>query len=252
AAALAEDDGVALFPLLDQPRDRLRRVLEVAVDQHHAVAAGVVDPGSDRRLVAEVARQLHQLEARVLLVEAADDVAGAVGAAVVDEHRLPVIAGSVECLGESAAQLRQVLPLVEDRHDNRDHSPHVAILLDSIFHVWRTQMGDPDALGWTTTVAYLVAAGLCARTALAARRGPPDAPPGDRPGPWWLLSAGLLVLGLNKQLDLQILVRELGIRFIDLLGMEAQRRWFGRAFVLLMAIFLLRVMREAVRQMRGH
>jgi len=128
----------------------------------------------------------------------------------------------------------------------------VAILLDSIFHVWRTQMGDPDALGWTTTVAYLVAAGLCARTALAARRGPPDAPPGDRPGPWWLLSAGLLVLGLNKQLDLQILVRELGIRFIDLLGMEAQRRWFGRAFVLLMAIFLLRVMREAVRQMRGH
>jgi hypothetical protein len=128
----------------------------------------------------------------------------------------------------------------------------VAILLDSILHVWRTEMGDPDALGWATTVAYLIAAALCARTALATRGGPPDAPPGDRPGPWWLLSAGLLLLGLNKQLDLQILVRELGIRFIDLLGMDAQRRWFGRAFVLLMALFLLRVMREAVRQMRGH
>jgi hypothetical protein len=128
----------------------------------------------------------------------------------------------------------------------------VAILLDTIVHVWRSQMGDPDALGWATTAAYLVAAVLCARTALAARGAPPEAPPGDRPGPWWLLSVGLLLLGLNKQLDLQILVRELGIWFIALLGMEAQRRWFGRAFVVLMAVFLLRVMGAAVRQMRGH
>jgi hypothetical protein len=113
-------------------------------------------------------------------------------------------------------------------------------------------MGDPDVLGWATTVAYLLAAVLSARTATAARGAPPDSPPGDRPGPWWLLAAGLLLLGLNKQLDLQILVRELGIRFIALLGMDAQRRWFGRAFVVLMAVFLLRVMRTAVREMRGH
>jgi hypothetical protein len=128
----------------------------------------------------------------------------------------------------------------------------VAILLDSILHVWRTEMGDPDVLGWATTVAYLLAAILCARTATAARHAPPEAPPGDRPGPWWLLAAGVLLLGLNKQLDLQILVRELGIRFIALLGMDAHRRWFGRLFVLLMALFLLRVMGAAVRQMRGH
>jgi hypothetical protein len=128
----------------------------------------------------------------------------------------------------------------------------VGIILDGMVNVWRQDMGDPDALGWATTVAYLLAAALCARTALAARHSPPDAREGERPGTWWILSAGLLVLGLNKQLDLQIFVRELGIRLIALLGMDAQRRWFGRAFVLVMGLFLLRVLATAVRRVRGH
>jgi hypothetical protein len=34
--------------------------------------------------------------------------------------------------------------------------------------------------------------------------------------------------------------------------MEEHRRWFGRAFVLVMGAFLLRVMATAVRRMRGH
>jgi hypothetical protein len=128
----------------------------------------------------------------------------------------------------------------------------VGIILDGILNAWRADRGDFDPLGWATTAAYLVAAVLCARAAVAARLAPADAPEGDRPGPWWLLSAGLMLLGLNKQLDLQILVRELGIALIALLGMDEHRRWFGRAFVLVMGIFLLRVMAAAVRRMRGH
>ena len=130
----------------------------------------------------------------------------------------------------------------------------MGIILDSTVNVWRHHRGDPDLLGWATTLAYLAAAALCAQTASAARRVRPegeDAGP-DRPGAWWLLAAGLALLGLNKQLDLQIIVRELGIRLVALLGMDEHRRWFGRAFVLLVGLFLLRVMSAAARRVRGH
>jgi hypothetical protein len=140
----------------------------------------------------------------------------------------------------------------------------VAIILDATFNVWRRHWGDPDPLGWLTTVAYLVAAALCTRTAMAARRagadsrtdiGADQASP-ERPGPWWLFAVGLLGLGLNKQLHLQILVREAGLAFVGFIGLEKHRRWVGRAFVIVLALFLLRVLATAARHMlrstRGH
>lgn len=128
----------------------------------------------------------------------------------------------------------------------------MGILLDSTLQVWRGDWGDPDLLGWAITVAYLFAAALCVRTALAARRVPPEYSSADRPGAWWVLAAGLLLLGLNKQLDLQIIVRELGLRFVGFIGLGENRRWVGRAFVVLLALFLLRVMVTAARRVRGH
>ena len=128
----------------------------------------------------------------------------------------------------------------------------MGIILDTTLQVWRHDMGDADLLGWATTVAYLVVAVLCARTALAARHVPDDLRGADRPDAWWTIAAGVFALGLNQQLDLQIIVRELGIRFIAALGMDEHRRWFGRAFVLVLALVLLRVMATAVRRVRGH
>lgn len=64
---------------------------------------------------------------------------------------------------------------------------------------WSPVIGDPDALGWLTVVAYFVAAWLCylarARipTALATR------------SVWTVLVVILCALGVNKQLDLQSL-----------------------------------------------
>ena len=129
---------------------------------------------------------------------------------------------------------------------------HVAIILDGTLKTWRRYSGDPDLLGWAITLAYLIAAALCVRTAKAARRVRRDELGPDTPGAWGLLAAGLLLLGLNKQLDLQIIVREVGVAFIGFLGMNEHRRWFGRAFVLLMGLFLLRVMATATRRVRGH
>ena len=128
----------------------------------------------------------------------------------------------------------------------------MGILLDSTLDVWRGHFGDSGLLSWVITAAYLAAAALCGRCALTARRYATHDPESERPGPWSALAGGLLLLGLNKQLDLQILVRELGIAFIAFLGLDKHRRWVGRLFVLVLGIFLLRVLAAAAKKVRGH
>lgn len=71
---------------------------------------------------------------------------------------------------------------------------------------WAPGIGDPTPMGWATVGAYLLAAGLCGAAGARARAR------GDRSGQlFWLALAGLyFALGINKQLDLQSLVTELG------------------------------------------
>jgi hypothetical protein len=128
---------------------------------------------------------------------------------------------------------------------------------------WASHFGDNDLLGWVITLSYLAVAVLCARAALATRRAarryanpepagpnPPPLPGRPRPTPWWVLSVGALLMGLNKQLDVQILVRELGIALIAALGYDEHRRWFGRAFLLALGVVVVWAMVVAARHMR--
>jgi len=69
---------------------------------------------------------------------------------------------------------------------------------------WSPGIGDPTALGWITTVAYLLAAVRCWRAAVRARRAGPSA----EAKAWAALAAGVLLLGINKQLDLQTALGE--------------------------------------------
>ena len=82
------DDVGAAAPRLEHLADQLGRVLEVAVDHHHDVAAGVLQAGADRRLVAEVARQGDHLDALVGRRQRAQALARRVAGAVVDEDQL--------------------------------------------------------------------------------------------------------------------------------------------------------------------
>ena len=84
------DDVGAAAPGVEHLRDQLGRVLEVAVDHHHDVAARVLQPGADRRLVAEVARQADELDPLVRGRQGAQPLAGRVARAVVDEDQLEV------------------------------------------------------------------------------------------------------------------------------------------------------------------
>jgi len=100
---------------------------------------------------------------------------------------------------------------------------------------WRLGIGDPTLIGWVTVVAYLVAA---LGTFWAAWREPrTDNKHPNRPATFWLVLCALLVaLGINKQLDLQTLVTEIGRDSIRAWGMYQQRREIQVGFILVVAL----------------
>lgn len=85
---------------------------------------------------------------------------------------------------------------------------------------WSPGIGDPTPIGWTTVALYLVAAWLAVEAAIRTRRLDDISPRGDwrRESArrarlrwfWFSTAAVLLLLGLNKQLDLQRLVTQIG------------------------------------------
>ena len=66
---------------------------------------------------------------------------------------------------------------------------------------WEPGIGDPTVVGWVTVVAYFIAACLCWRAARGASKQPGTyvSPKGF----WWIFTVVLILLGINKQLDLQ-------------------------------------------------
>jgi hypothetical protein len=93
---------------------------------------------------------------------------------------------------------------------------------------WQFQLDNPTILGWTVVAFYVGAAACCARAALKSR----DAL--SREPIWWLLAAGLLFLGVNKQLNLQTLMIVIG-RNVFSAG-----HWYGarrRAQLIFCAVF---------------
>lgn len=95
---------------------------------------------------------------------------------------------------------------------------------------WSAGIGDPTVMGWLTVVAYFVATWLCLRAFMVEKAGPPrpyhqaiaalyrvvrkhwptPPVPARRAGLWLALAGILGALGINKQLDLQSLLTELG------------------------------------------
>jgi len=97
---------------------------------------------------------------------------------------------------------------------------------------WRPGVGDPDFVSWVITIAYFIAVGFCF---WAWRRERAAKAPGLAPF-FWLAAAVLLVLlGFNKQLDLQSWVIEVGKEMAEDRGVYAHRRKIQLAFILLMA-----------------
>ncbi|HVZ33497.1 MAG TPA: hypothetical protein VG963_13790, partial [Polyangiaceae bacterium] len=104
---------------------------------------------------------------------------------------------------------------------------------------WHPGIGDPSVLGWLTVVAYFVAAVLAFRALRVhlgrARRGGASAQAGDElllARFWGLVLAAMILLGINKQLDLQTLFTEIGRDLAHAQGWYETRRRYQVAFIL--------------------
>jgi len=82
--------------------------------------------------------------------------------------------------------------------------------------------GDPTIAGWTICLGAISAGGLCASAAWTMRTARHRAA-------FWLISAGLLLLiGINKQLDLQTMMINIGRSIAVRQGWWDQRAWAQR------------------------
>ena len=145
---------------------------------------------------------------------------------------------------------------------------------------WSPGIGDPTIVGWVTVVAYFVAAYLCllAFRVERVRRGRPgtglrafldglrwlwrglggpqrreSVPAPDRvPALWAGLTVMLLLLGINKQLDIQTLFTDIGRLAAQSEGWYADRRFFQLLFILALMVAGVLAIRALWRFARGH
>lgn len=97
---------------------------------------------------------------------------------------------------------------------------------------WEPGIGDPSLLGWLTVFAYFGAAFLAYRSfrRLRALRTPANAQRRERLL-WLLLTVAFVLLGLNKQLDLQTGFAELGKSMALEQGWYEHRRLVQMVFI---------------------
>ena len=105
--------------------------------------------------------------------------------------------------------------------------------LTCAFAQWSPGLGDNNLMGWLTVVVYLLA-GLAAGR--VARRLTAVDPVTRRERRFWVIAAGLLLLlAINKQLDLQSLLTMVARCHAQLSGWYDVRRGVQEAFIYLVA-----------------
>ena len=102
---------------------------------------------------------------------------------------------------------------------------------------WYSRMGDPTAVGWAITIAYFIVTVLCWQAGLKEKTINVNIQKPERHVLWFGLSIFLLVLGINKQLDLQTLLTALGREIAQADGLYESRREIQLIFVILFALF---------------
>jgi hypothetical protein len=97
---------------------------------------------------------------------------------------------------------------------------------------WSPGIGDPSAVGWLTVLLYAVAAVVCLLVARKIPQGEASAPTSRREVRlWWIFFILLMLLGVNKQLDLQTALTELGRILAREEGWYARRAHVQKEFI---------------------
>ena len=116
--APSADNVVPFFQLFQKQRDLARVVLQIAVHGEDELAFGVIEPGCQRRGLAEVAPQLHYEDAAVDGGNLFQQPAGAVVGAVIHKHQLEGIADMLHHLFQTVVERGDVLLFVMERNDD--------------------------------------------------------------------------------------------------------------------------------------
>ena len=116
--AAAARDVVPGLDGLDEPRDVLRLVLQVAVHRHDQVAAGARQPGMHGGVLAEAALETDGADAGVVGVQALERGERAVGGAVVDDDDLERPAERLELRDRAPQELVERPRLVQHGDDD--------------------------------------------------------------------------------------------------------------------------------------
>lgn len=138
---------------------------------------------------------------------------------------------------------------------------------------WQLDFNDPDPIGWATFAAYGLACVLCIAAARKACRslarpsagGPGTAPLGTHSVPqpvtaddvrvsvagWRLMGWSLLCVGLNKELDLQVLLAQVGRKLAIEHGWYQHKLAIRLAFLAMLGIVLAAMAWKLRRITRG-
>jgi hypothetical protein len=99
---------------------------------------------------------------------------------------------------------------------------------------WSPGVGDPTVGGWLTVALYLLAAISCWSTARRLR--PTSAQSLQERHSWFVISVLFLLLGINKQLDLQTALTEVGRMLAVSEGWYRDRQKVQIAFIAAVAL----------------
>jgi len=97
---------------------------------------------------------------------------------------------------------------------------------------WSPSIGDPNVLGWTIAITYVVAGVLCMNTGFQRKKFSTASDQPTHLWIWFALGFLMIALGLNKQLDIHKLLTEIGREIVKNHGWRAQRKNIQTAFVL--------------------
>lgn len=109
---------------------------------------------------------------------------------------------------------------------------------------WTPRIGDPEVTGWLTVLAYLLCMVLSAKVwrRLKGRRGRAF---------WGVMAVAMLLLAINKQLDLQSAMTALGRCMAHAQGWYEARRPIQVAVIAALLIAMPLALLTGLRMMRG-
>ena len=95
---------------------------------------------------------------------------------------------------------------------------------------WVASIGDPTVIGWVTVVVYFTVAIICMKAATSAGSNKSEKL-------FWLcLTIFLIALGINKQLDFQTLLTQIGRDIAFAQGWYQNRRIVQLGFIILVGV----------------